>query len=118
MRLEIPRRSDDETVEIIRISLRLDQPLTATVRARAEIRAAGRAAVEGGDPTLRCDGGDVLGAIQIVGGDFRMADRPEVVGAFVAGVRRRRGVAAAHDFVERAVVAVPAVVRRAGKAAL
>ena len=45
MRLEIPRRADDEAVEVVRIALCLDQPLASAVRARAEIRVARRLAV-------------------------------------------------------------------------
>ncbi len=93
MRLEIPRRSEDQAVEVIRVTLDLEPALAASVRAGLEVVVLCRLPVEGADEPFRGNRGEVLGAIQIVDGPLAVSDGPPGVGRDVSGVGRDGRVA-------------------------
>ena len=89
----VDRRSGDDAVEVVWVSLRRHQPLPSSRRAPVVVRQARRAIVERGDESLGSDRHLVHRAIGKVDDLFRMADQERGVLALVAGVIRRGCVA-------------------------
>jgi hypothetical protein len=69
-------RAGDDAVVVVRVPLRLHQPLPSSGRTADEVRQARRIAVEGFDDGLRLDGGFVDRAIAEIDHQFRMSQRP------------------------------------------
>ena len=85
--------ADDDAVVVLRIALRLSQPLASAERTAVEIGLLGRAAVELRDQPLGRHGHRVHGTFPVVDHFVRMTGGERAAGTHVARISTRRHVA-------------------------